>query len=93
MEILLNFCQTTSSHIVEHIHEWNWWRVKCNINISLGVLLDWFFKSLPPITKYLAATCLANEFEAIQKAQHFDLIHTKKRFLYTFLLKAPDVVH
>jgi len=75
MEILLTFCDNTSTHIANHIHEWCRRRNLCKIEISPEFLLDWFLKSLlPPIAKDVVYTSPANEAEAIHKAQHFDLI-------------------
>jgi len=62
----------------------------CKIDISLEFLLDWFLKSLlPPIAKDVTSTSPTYVADAIQKAQHFDLIYAKSGYLYTLLPDAP----
>lgn len=90
MEILLTFRHNTATHIDDHIHEWHRRCNLCKIEISPPFLSDWFLKSLlPPIAKDVASTSPANEAEAIQKAQHFDLIYSQSGYLYTILPDAP----
>jgi hypothetical protein len=55
LEIITDLRQTTSTHISNHIHEWNRQRILCKIEVTKELLLYWFIKSLfLLITKYVA---------------------------------------
>ena len=90
MEILLSYCQSTATHITDHIHEWRRCRSLCKIELYNRIFLDWFLKNfLPPITKDVASKRSQSEEETILKAQQFDLIYAQSRYLYTVIPDAP----
>ena len=76
VEILLSCRQSTATHITDHIHEWQWRRSLCKIQLDNRIFLDWFLKTLLlPIAKYVASERPQSEEEAILKSQQFDLIY------------------
>ena len=49
MEILLSYLQNTTTHIMDHIHEWHRCHRFCKIQLEDRIFLDWFLKTfLPP---------------------------------------------
>jgi hypothetical protein len=90
LEILSEFRQTSVIHIVDHIHECQRRKSICKAYTTPQQRLDWFFRSpVPLLTKYVSTTFPQNEYEAITKAQYFDLIYAQSRYLYTILPYAP----
>ena len=76
VEILLSYCQNTTTHITDHIHEWRWFCSLCKIQLDDRIFLDWFLKILlPPIVKDIAFERPQSEEEAILKSLQFDLIY------------------
>ena len=70
VEILLSCRQNTTTHITDHIHEWQRHRSLCKIKLDDMIFLDWFLKTLlPPIAKYIAFEHPQSKEEAILKAQ------------------------
>ena len=56
VEIFLSCRQTTTTHIIDHIHEWRRRRSLCKIELDDRIFLDWFLKTLlPPIAKDIAS--------------------------------------
>jgi hypothetical protein len=45
LELLLEFKQTTATHIADHIHEWHRRRSLCKVGTTKEERLDWFLKS------------------------------------------------
>ena len=85
VEIFLSYHQSTTTHITDHIHEWRRRRSLCKIQLDDKIVLDWFLKTLlPPIAKDIT-------FEAILKAQQFDLIYAQSGYLYTVIPDAPHL--
>ena len=90
VEILLSYCQSTATHITDHIHEWRRRRSLCKIQLDDMIFLDWFLKTfLPPIAKDITSKRPQSEEEAILKAQQFDLIYAQSGYLYTVTPDAP----
>ena len=90
VEILLSCCQSTSTHITDHSHEWWRRRSLCKIQLDDRILLDWFLNTLlPPITKDVASERPQSKEEAILKAQQFDLIYFQSGYLYTIIPNYP----
>jgi hypothetical protein len=57
LELLSEFKETTSIHIVDHIHEWRRRRSLCKVETTKEQCIDWFLKSLVyVITKDVAST-------------------------------------
>jgi hypothetical protein len=57
LELLSDFKQTSSTHIVDHIHEWRQRRSLCKAETTPQQCLNWFLKSLVSLlAKYVAAT-------------------------------------
>ena len=70
VEIMLSYRQSTTTHITNHIHEWQRNRSLCKIQLDDRILLDWFLKTLLlPIAKEVAFEHPQSEEEAILKAQ------------------------
>jgi hypothetical protein len=89
LELLSEFKQTSAMHIFDHIHEWCGRRSLCKVETTKEQCLDWFLKSLISLlAKYVASTFPQTEEEAINKAQHYDLIYAQSRYLYTVLPNA-----
>ena len=89
-ELLTNFKQTTTTHISNHIHEWQrrWRMVKMYVPDQL--LAEWFIKSLvPSITEDVAKGGVITEVQVIARAQYLDLIYTQSGTLYDKILEAP----
>jgi hypothetical protein len=90
LELLSDFKQTASTHIVDHIHEW---QCHCSLykdNAIPQQCLNWFLKSLVSLlAKDVVATFPQTEEEAISKTQQFKLIYAQSRYLYTVLPNAP----
>ena len=92
MEILLSYHQNTTTHIIDHIHEWQQWCRLCKIQLDDKIFLDWFLKNLlPPIAKDVTFEQTQTEEEAILKTQQLDLVYTQSSYLYTIILDAPRV--
>lgn len=90
LELLTRLCQSTATHMSDHIHEWWICRYICKINVEPKFLLDWFLKSLfPPISKDVAMGMPQTKDETIFKAQTFELIYAQSYHLYTMLPHAP----
>ena len=82
VKILLSYHQSTTTHIMDHIHEWQRHRSLCKIQLDDEIFLDWFVKTLlPPISKDVASKHPQSEEEAILKSQQFDLIYSQSRYL------------
>jgi len=80
-DILTNFCQTTTTHISDHIHEWHRRHDLYKADINDQFIMEWFLKSLfPSIAKDVAMNILRNEEESIQKEQQYDHIAPKDTF-------------
>ena len=70
VEILLSCSQSTTTHITDHIHQWQRHCSLCKIQLDDRIFLDWFLKTLlPPIAKCVASECPQSKEEAILKAQ------------------------
>jgi len=68
-EILTSLCQSTCTHISDHIHEWTHWGQLIKAKIPYQLLVDWFTKSLmPPITLDVTMGGLVTEKQAIYHA-------------------------
>ena len=56
VEILLSCFQSTATHIIDHIYEWQCHCSLCKIQLDDRIFLDWFIKTLlPPIEKDVAS--------------------------------------
>ena len=70
VEILLSCHQSTSTHIIDHIHEFQRHRSLCKIQLDDGIFLDWFLKTLlPPIAKNIASEHPQSKEDTILKSQ------------------------
>jgi hypothetical protein len=93
LELLSNFKQTSSTHIVDHIHEWRRRRSLCKAETTKQQCLEWFLRSLVSLLgKDVASTFPQSEEEAISKAQQYDLIYAQSGYLYTVLPDLPKPV-
>jgi hypothetical protein len=89
-KVFLSFHQTTTTHIMDHIHEWCTQQRLCKIKLDYSNFLYRFFKSvIPIIAKDVLSTMPQTEEESIFKAQQLDLIYAQSSYLYTIPLKAP----
>ena len=94
LELLSNFKQTSSTHIIEHIHEWCQRRSLCKVDATPQQCLNWFLKSLVSLlAKDVVATFPQTEEESISKAQQIELIYAQFRYLYMVLLDPQDPCH
>lgn len=76
-ELLTSFCQDTSTHVSNHIHEWRrrWMLVKAPLPDFL--LTYWLCKSLlPQIARDITLGGAVTEDQSIRCAQHLDLIYS-----------------
>jgi hypothetical protein len=90
LELLSELKHTIVIHIYDHIHEWCRRHSLCKVETIKEQRLDWFLKSLVSvISKDVASTFPQTEEEAINKAQHFDLIYAQSSYLYKVFLDAP----
>jgi len=89
-ELLTNFKQTNSTHISDHIHEWQRRHRMVNMYVPNQLLAEWFIKSLlPSITEDVAKGEVVTEEQAITCAQYLDLIYTQSGMLYDKIPDAP----
>jgi hypothetical protein len=90
-EILTSFKQSKSTHISDHIHEWQ--RRQCHIKLELPdqLLAEWFTKSfVNEIGKEISMGGVITEEKTIIRAQYLDLVYSKMGTLYDLL---PDLPH
>lgn len=76
LELLTHFGQTSSTHILEHIHEWwkhgNLWKV----NVIVDLRLDFFLKSLlMEIVQHVAIT-MPHRGRSYHQSSKFELIYS-----------------
>ena len=77
IELLTSLHQNTTTHILDHIHEWRWRRRLVKALIPNALLVDWFTKSLlPKISCGVAMSRAVTEEDVIRHAQHLDLIYS-----------------
>jgi len=89
-ELLINFKQTTTTHISDHIHEWRRRRRMVKTYVPGQLLAKWFIKSLlPSITEDVAKGGVITEEQVIARAQYLDLIYTQSGTLYDKIPDAP----
>jgi hypothetical protein len=70
INILTNFHQNTTTHIIYHIHECHRQCDLCRVEINDRFLMEYFLKLLlPPIVKDVSMMMPKNEEESIQKEQ------------------------
>ena len=70
VEILLSYHQSTVTHIIDHIHEWQRCCSLCKIQLDDRIFLDWFLKTLLlPIAKDITSERPQSKEEDILKAQ------------------------
>jgi hypothetical protein len=90
LEILFEFKQTMTFHIIDHIHEWCRQPSFCQAETTKEQCLDWFLKLLAyVIAKDVASIFPELEEEAIRKAQQFDFIYAQLGYLYIVFSDAP----
>jgi hypothetical protein len=76
-ELLVNFEQTTTDHISDHIQEWRCWKSLIKVQVPPAFLLEWFLKSLVlQLSKDIATSGVFSEEDAIMRAQQFELIYS-----------------
>ena len=75
-ELLTSLHQSNSTHISNHIHEWQRRRRLIKSQILDQLLEDWFTKSvMPPIAQYVAMGGAVTEEKAISHSQYLDLVY------------------
>ena len=88
--ILTSLHQNTSTHILDHIHEWRRRRRLIKAPILDQLLADWFTKSLfPPIARDVAMGGVFTEEQAISRAQYIELVYSQSGTLYNLIPQAP----
>lgn len=90
LELLRNFKQTRTTHISDHLHEWQKFHSLCKTQYEDKVLLDIFLRSLTSeISKDVENSSPQTEEETVSKAQHLELIYTQSGYIYHVL---PDAL-
>jgi len=85
-ELLTSLHQSTSTHILDHIHEWRRRRQLIKATIPGEFVANWFLKSLlPAIAKDVAMSGAITEEELILRAQQLDLIYAQSDTLYELI--------
>ena len=75
-EVLNSLQKSNSTHISNHIHEWQRRRRLIKSQILDQLLEDWFTKSvMPPIAQYVAMGGAVTEEKAISHSQYLDLVY------------------
>jgi hypothetical protein len=76
-ELLANFEQTTTNHILDHIRAWRRQKSLIKVPVPLAFLLEWFLKSLvPQLSKDVATSRVFSEEEAMLRSKY---LNTKYR--------------
>jgi hypothetical protein len=89
-EILNPLHQNNTTHIYDHIHEWQRRRRMVKNHIPKKILTEWFTKSLlPPISRDVAMAMVATEGKAIFHSQHLDFIYSQSVNLYDIIPISP----
>ena len=90
IELPTSLWQSTSTHILDHIHEWiRRWRL-IESTIPNQLLVDWFTKSLLPlIARDVAMGGDVTKEQAINRAQYLDLVYSQSGTLYDLIPQAP----
>ena len=87
--MLISLCQSTSTHISDHIHQWRRCRNLIKAQIPNQFLMDWFVKSLlPPIARDVAMGGVTTKEQAIPCAQYLDLVYYG--VLYDIIKDSPQ---
>jgi hypothetical protein len=90
LELLSEFKKTSSTHIIDHIHEWRRRRSLCKDEATKQQCLNLFLKSLVSLlAKDVATTFPQSKEEAINKAQQFELFYSQSKYLY---MVPPDAL-
>ena len=77
IDLLTSLRQNTSTHILDHIHEWRRRRRLIKAPIPDQLLADWFTKYLlPPITWDVAMGSVVTEEKSISRTQYLDLVYS-----------------
>ena len=76
-DLLTSLCQTTSTHISDHIHEWRRRRRLIKAPIPDRLLPDWFTKYLlPSLARYVAMEGAVTKEKSISYAQYLELVYS-----------------
>ena len=85
-DLLTSLYQNTSTHILDHIHEWRRRRRLIKDPIPNQLLADYFMKSLlPPIAQDVAMGGVVTEEQDISYAQYLDLVYSESGTLYDLI--------
>jgi hypothetical protein len=89
-KILSSFKQTKSTHIINHIHEWQWRRRLIKLELLDQLLAEWFRKSFMNDTaRDISMGGVVTKEQVISRAQYLDLIYSQTGTLYDLLPDAP----
>jgi hypothetical protein len=89
-EILTSFKQSRSTHIFDHIHEWQRRRRLIKLELPDQLLAEWFTKSfVNKIGKDIAMGGVVTEEQAIIRAQYLDLVYSQMGTFYDLLPDLP----
>jgi hypothetical protein len=93
-ELLTSLCQSNSTHIYDHIHEWRRRRRLIKAQIPYQLLADWFMKSLlPPIARDVAMGGVITEEQEISDAKYLDLVYSQSSTLYDLIPNDPRPIN
>ena len=76
VQILTNFYQNTSPHIIERIDEWHKKHTLFKINNKNDFILGWYLKYILIVAKKMTMTMLQYEEAIVIKAQQFDVFYS-----------------